>query len=90
MAIFVENYKKVDKSKFVNFFEFTLYMIFKNFQEFSGKSQKSYIGWIRKNPGLHSCHHFCVSSSNIANFGKKNLKFLSIGPIKIFDFYSKT
>ena len=33
MAIFVENYKKVDKSKFVNFFEFTLYMIFKNFQE---------------------------------------------------------
>ena len=40
----------------------------------SGKSQKSYVGWIRKNPGIHS-HLWFPLKNDILGMEIKILKF---------------
>ena len=41
---------------------------------FNKKLGKSYIGWVRKNPGIHPSYHFCDFRSKMAYLGYK-LKF---------------
>ena len=50
-----------------NFDEFTLYMNFANFLKMADPMAviylKTYLEWIRKNPGIHPSYHFCVFPS---------------------------
>ena len=46
------------------------------------RNSKSYVGWIRENPGIHGSYHFCNFPSKIKNLGLKFkiFKFLGIQP----------
>ena len=47
---------------------------------FSGKSRKSYLGRIRKDPRIHPSYYFCDFPSKMADLGWKILNFLRIQP----------
>ena len=66
LSFLLENHRNDNKGEFPDFNESTLYMTFKIFENghfdngyFCEKFQKSYIGWIRKNPRIHPSYLFC-------------------------------
>ena len=47
---------------------------------FSGKSRKSYLRRIRKDPRIHPTYRFCDFPSKMTDLGSKFLNFLKIQP----------
>ena len=91
LPFLIEKCKNNNLGEFPDFYESTstLYMIFAIFPEnghsvnsyFRSKFQKSFIGWIRKNPGIHPYYYSCVFLKNDDwGFKMKIFKFHGIQP----------
>jgi len=98
LKIFRENHKNDNQDELLDFYEFTLYMIFEICHEKWREWRKSYLGWIRKNPEILPSYHsydFFLENDNLGldgvhfRCGQKNCR-PAAGPIRcrFWVFYS--